>query len=81
MKLLLILLASLKVPVSVSMDNYVNEIDVNKLARCFYSAQRSADRNTETGSSAVSVSQVESKIYVSGGFCISVYNEKMKRNQ
>ena len=59
----------------VAVDNYVNEIDVNKLARCFYSAQRSADRNTETGSSAVSVSQVESKIYVSEGFSILVYND------
>lgn len=59
----------------VALDNYVNEIDVNKLARCFYSAQRSADRNTETGSSAVSVSQVESKMYESEEFCILVYND------
>ena len=61
LELLLILLVWECASACVAVDNYVNEIDVNKLARCFYSAQRSADRNTETGSSAVSGSLIVPK--------------------
>ena len=52
---------------------YVNEIDVNKLARCFYSTQRSSDWNTETGSSGVT--EVLSKKYMDlKSFCFASEN-------
>ena len=53
---------------------YVNEIDVNKLARCFYSTQRSSDRNTETGSSG-DVTEVLCKKYINlKSFCFASEN-------